>query len=300
MNKLKSVFIIAINIAAASNMVYALSQLFSDGFSLAWLGVAIAALSVGGYFANLYLYRTPRTSPRLTSISLIVAGGAALAISGALMGAANGWRAVIYSLLMLALWLIYDFWYSRLGRADNNLLVVGETLPSFALQDANGNEVHSDSFRGQPALFMFYRGNWCPLCMAQIREVAGLYRELAERGVQTALISPQPHEHTRRLAQKFDVPFRFLVDVGNQVARQLHIVHENGIPAGFGLMGYAAETVYPTVIMTDASGKIILADLTDNYRLRPEPQTFLQLIDEQIRHPIAATNGQRTNRMSTG
>ncbi len=280
MNKLKSIFIIAINLAAAANSIYALIRLFNEGFSLAWLGVALSALAVGGYFANLYLYRTPRTSPRLTGMSLIVGAGVILAIIGAFMDAANSWRVIIYSLLMLILWLIYDLWYSHLSRGSNNSLCVGNMLPPFTLQDEAGNTVNSDAFRGQPALFMFYRGNWCPLCMAQIREVAAAYRDLAQRGVQVALISPQPHEHTRRLAQKFDVPFRFLVDVGNQAARQLHIAHENGVPAGFGVMGYAAETVFPTVIITDASGKIILADLTDNYRLRPEPQTFLQALDK--------------------
>jgi hypothetical protein len=33
----------------------------------------------------------------------------------------------------------------------------------------------------------------------------------------------------------------------------------------------------PTIIMTNASGKIIFADLTDNYRIRPEPETFLEV-----------------------
>jgi len=38
--------------------------------------------------------------------------------------------------------------------------------------------------------------------------------------------------------------------------------------------------ILPTVIITDAEGKIIFADLTDNYRVRPEPDTFLKVIDE--------------------
>ena len=38
-----------------------------------------------------------------------------------------------------------------------------------------------------------------------------------------------------------------------------------------------SDTVMPTVIMTDASGTIIFADLTDNYRVRPEPDVFLEV-----------------------
>lgn len=44
--------------------------------------------------------------------------------------------------------------------------------------------------------------------------------------------------------------------------------------------GHEADTVYPTVIITDADNKIIFADLTDNYRIRPEPETFIRVLDE--------------------
>lgn len=281
-NRLKSIFIIILNLAAVGNGVYALVRLLTHGFNLAWLGVAIAAWTVGGYTLNLYRYRTPRTSQHLTITSLVVIFGAILVLVGAPSDKDAGWRAIVYSALMLVLWLLYVSWYSRLDRVHNELLIVGKKLPVFSVQDEEGNKIKSDSFGGQPALFMFYRGNWCPLCMAQLREAAAAYRELAARGVQVILISPQPAGHTRRLAQKFDVPFRFLVDVGNQAARQLNLAHKNGIPAGYELLGYDRETVYPTVIITDASGKIIFADLTDNYRLRPEPQTFLRAIDELL------------------
>ncbi|MCP4425574.1 MAG: redoxin domain-containing protein [Chloroflexi bacterium] len=268
-----------LNLAAVANSIYALIRLFNQEADLAWAGVAIAGLAVSSYTLSLYRYRTPRTGKQLTGLSVIIAVGVGLSIAGTALGAADGWRAVIYSALMLVLWLLYVSWYSRLDRGQNNLLVVGKTLPSFSLQNSGGRGISSDSFRGQPALFMFYRGNWCPLCMAQIREVADQYRELAARGVQVVLISPQSHGHTRRLAQQFDVPFQFLVDVDNQAARQLRIAHENGIPAGYQVIGYDSETVFPTVIIIDASGKIILVDLTDNYRLRPEPQIFLRALD---------------------
>ena len=35
----------------------------------------------------------------------------------------------------------------------------------------------------------------------------------------------------------------------------------------------------PTILITDAGGKLIFADLTDNYRVRPEPETFLKILD---------------------
>lgn len=49
---------------------------------------------------------------------------------------------------------------------------------------------------------------------------------------------------------------------------------------GMEVLGYDSDTVMPTVIMTDATGKILFADLTDNYRLRPEPETFLKVFSQ--------------------
>jgi len=114
--------------------------------------------------------------------------------------------------------------------------------------------------------------------MAQIKEIAVQYQQLADHGVQIVLISPQPHKHTQKLAQRFEVPFIYLVDSGNKVARQLNLLAKNGLPFGMQLLGYDSDTVMPTVIITDDEGKIIFADLTDNYRVRPEPETFMRVL----------------------
>ena len=93
------------------------------------------------------------------------------------------------------------------------------------------------------------------------------------------LISPQPHGYSKSLAEKYKLNFKFLTDVNNKVAKQLNIFAKNGIPTGFQALGYDIDTVLPTVIITDINGKIVFADLTNNYRVRPEPETFLKVID---------------------
>ena len=113
--------------------------------------------------------------------------------------------------------------------------------------------------------------------MAQIREIADGYKALADRGAQVALVSPQSHENTVELASRFDVPFVFLTDPGNKAARKLDIAMDDGVP--LGITGYDPETVMPTVIITSANGRIIFLDQTDNYRVRPEPGTFIEALD---------------------
>jgi hypothetical protein len=34
------------------------------------------------------------------------------------------------------------------------------------------------------------------------------------------------------------------------------------------------------VVITNARGEILFADLTDNYRVRPEPSTFVEVLND--------------------
>jgi peroxiredoxin len=100
--------------------------------------------------------------------------------------------------------------------------------------------------------------------------------------VNTVLISPQPQKQTKNLVNTFELNFHFLVDHKNKVAKNLEILAKNGLPARFQILGYDSDTVMPIVIITYKEGKLIFADLTENYSMRPEPETFFQIIKESI------------------
>jgi len=237
------------------------------------------------FIGNLFLYRTARTSENLNFLFLIPIAMLLLAITGIIYSATTFSNALFPLVAMLTAVvgnLVYVFWYSRFGREKNTLLEVGKSLPEFSLKDAAGNVVSSKEMGSQASLIMFYRGNWCPLCMAQIKEVAAQYRELEARGIKIYMVSPQSEGRTDSLAKRFDVNMNFLIDENNQAADTLQIKAENGLPMGLQVLGYDSDTVMPTVVMTNDKGVIIFADLTDNYRVRPEPEDFLKVFDAQV------------------
>lgn len=279
MNKLKSLYVAPFMTFMTVLGVWSLIALLNDGFSFGWAGAALIAVPflifLGGAMA---LKRTARTSQRLPVLIGFTLVGTMLAIFGLIEGEAA--PPAIMALIGGIGFLIYDFWYSQLGRTPSDAIAVGNKLPDFEVQDEAGITVRAADFIGAPAVFLFFRGNWCPLCMAQIKEVAGRYDELAQLGASVCLVSPQSHAQTQKLAAKFDVPFRFLVDVGNQAAKTLKIDHIAGLPKGMEALGYDSDTVLPTVIVTDKDGTILFADQTDNYRVRPEPDTFISILKE--------------------
>ena len=278
-NQSKAIYVSSYITFALVLSIYGFKTLVVNGFLFQTLAYVIVGIAVTFFFARLFIAPVARTKQNPTLQASFIGMGMMIGIYGMLTEPIS--MLSIGLLLSVVIgWIIYLKWYSTFDdRNENDLLKVGQILPHFSLENGSKKTISSDQFKGQPAIYIFYRGNWCPLCMAQIKEIAGEYQELEKRGVQTILVSPQPHKYSKSLAKKFNVGFHFLVDLNNKVARQLGILSENGLPLGLQVFGYENDTVLPTVLITDSRGKILFADLTDNYRIRPEPSTFLAILD---------------------
>lgn len=282
MNRVKSVFIGMYPMIAMGIMGWSAWRLYATRDAIAWIGPLLTVVPFMMFLSRVMMLRdVARTSGSFPGMNALAWTGVSVSVYAAFGRDARGDAlplalAVVGAMAFLA----YSVWYSRFGRTASAKLAVGSTLPELALKRADGGAFDTRILRGKPAIIFFYRGNWCPLCMAQVKEVAARYREIADLGARVLLVSPQPHENTAALARRFDVPFDFLTDEGNGAARLLDIEMKNGLPIGMGMLGYDADTVFPTVIVLDGAGVIRWVDQTDNYRVRPEPETFLPMVRE--------------------
>ena len=276
MHMLKSIYISTYITGSVSGLVVALVMMTRVGGTSAWLGTVVACAAPVLFFAGVFVIPVARTSPNLhavlgagvfgTLLSVVLGGGQPS--SATLVAATDG---VVGTLL-------YVYWYSRFDAPKGSPLRAGARLPEFPLVE-RGMEVASPALLGKPALWIFYRGNWCPLCVAQIGEICAQYRDLAKRGIEVFLVSPQPEQNTAALASRCDAPMRFMTDRGNRAAATLGILVKAGIPAGLQALGYDSDTPRPTVFITAGDGTIAYCDLTDNYRVRPEPAQYLPVLE---------------------
>jgi peroxiredoxin len=280
---LKSIFISALVSWLAVVSIYAIVQVLRGAEPLlSWLGLALSAFGPLVFFIKAFLFKSPRTSRHPVEFSILSGLGLVITMAmsyrfGQAAGSIHAWAG-----FTLLTWLVYLRWYSVFRGRDARALSVGSALPEFRLESLQGHTVSSESFKAKPHLLLFYRGNWCPFCTAQIEELAAGYKRLEESGVTVVLISSQSIKKNQSLASKFDVPMVFLRDRNNTAAKQLGIDHKWGTPMGLQLLGYASDTVLPTVILTNSEGNIVFSDQTDNYRVRPDPQTFESLLNKSL------------------
>ena len=275
MSAWKRYFPIPYLILGTAAIVHLVSHLVrSPEAGLAWVGALVAVVPLVSFMLSLAVIKRARTFRHQYLIL-------ALAVVGTTMSFLDfespaSWYALFLGLVPT---FVYVFWYSVLNRSVPTPLQVGANMPELDLRDGDGHAVIPSE--GKYGLYMFVRGNWCPLCMAQVKEIAAQYRELEARGVEVFLISRQRAANSRSLARRFDAPIRFCVDEKGNLARQLGIEHVGGVPFLMEPLGYEADSVMPTVVITDPARRVIFADLTDNYRVRPDPSTFLEVLDAQ-------------------
>jgi peroxiredoxin len=276
---LKSIYVSAYMMAAIVVTVFAVRELLASGDVIAWVGVILTSAPLVLVIGWLMVFRNvARTSARLPVLIVLGLVGVAATLWRFLQGGSQS--ALILAVASFLGYLAYAYWYSSFRHRHSRQIEAGRFLPDFELTDIEGYPIASRSLTETPVIWIFYRGNWCPLCMAQIKELVAQYHQLQALGIRVALISPQPHKFTTELAKKFDVAFHFLTDENNRAARVLGIASPHGLPMGMQVLGYDSETVMPTVIITESGGRILWAHETDNYRIRPEPETYMSVLRE--------------------
>ena len=133
------------------------------------------------------------------------------------------------------------------------MLEISEQAPRFTLPDQTGKPVSLQGLlENGPVVLYFYPADFTPGCTKEACTIRDLHGELVAAGLQVAGISPQGTESHQRFAEKYQLPFLLLSDVGKAVIVDYGV---NG-PLGFGVRR-ATFLIDQDGIIRDA----VLADL---------------------------------------
>ena len=186
---------------------------------------------------------------------------------------------VVIILLLLGAW----FWVVKRGlRAVPDRLRPGRSLPDFRATDERGDPVRSTALHGSPTVILFVRGNWCPFCSAQVKDLTKYYKDIVDLGAKLVLLTPKPLETTRRVAEFFEVEFDFWLDESLMVSEELGLVQKSGVPGSYR-KEYGTDTVWPTALVVDADGIIRYTELSKHISDRPDPELLLRELRKTLK-----------------
>ncbi len=176
--------------------------------------------------------------------------------------------------------------------AAENALKEGARALDFTLPDARGNTVRlAHLLRQRPVVITFYRGQWCPYCHLALRAYQQAVPQVQAGRATLVAISPQTPDHSKALAEKLELTFTLLSDVGNWVARAYGIVftidkalrtaHRRigaNLPAFNGDDSW--ELPMAGTFLVDRSGTVRLAFVDPDFTRRLDPSVIVARLKE--------------------
>ncbi|HJT09583.1 MAG TPA: peroxiredoxin, partial [Candidatus Nitrosotalea sp.] len=92
------------------------------------------------------------------------------------------------------------------------MLSEGETVPDFALKDAEGKALKKSDLKGKKYVVYFYPKDFTPGCTTEAAEFARDYKKFKSAGIEIIGISPDDEESHKKFGEKMSVPFILLAD----------------------------------------------------------------------------------------
>jgi peroxiredoxin len=175
----------------------------------------------------------------------------------------------------------YLYYRLRGSRPVPERLRRGKPLPDFSALDESGKPLASRDLRGTPVVMIFVRGNWCPFCSRQVKNLTGYYKDIVDLGARLIFVTPKPQETTKRVAEFFNVELEFWLDESLAATRKLGLLLESAVPKDY-YGEYGRDTTWPASLVIDASGVIRYVELSKHIIDRPNPKTLLRELQKAI------------------
>jgi peroxiredoxin len=123
----------------------------------------------------------------------------------------------------------------------------GKPVPDFVLKDQAGKDFRLADQKGSKVLIVFYRGHWCPYCMAQLKDLAANQAKFEKLNVKIVAISPDAAEFGRKVWEKAaNQQFPVLSDPALKVIQSYGLFQEKGINK--------VDTAIRTSVLVDEKG----------------------------------------------
>ncbi len=168
---------------------------------------------------------------------------------------------------------------------------IGEKAPNFVLNNALGESVElNDLLKKGKVILTWYRGGWCPYCNMTLHELQQELPHFKANGASLIALTPELPDKSMSTAQKHDLEFEVLSDIGNKIAKAYGVVFRltdevaEMYNQSFGMSSYngdeSNELPLAATYIIEQNGEISYAFLDADYRNRAEPAELTTFLKE--------------------
>lgn len=237
-------------------------------------GLALAAASVLAVVGNLATHypkiksnRAPLRPRREQAVMLLALSlaGSGFFLQPGIVGYVLGGVAAILAMLFLVATATSDLPKKKLN------VNVGAIAPDFTATDASGHQFRLSDLRSRPVLLKFYRGFWCPYCVAELEQINRYAGEFEKLGVSLIAVSSDRVDELEPFARKHKWRIRLLADPALTIHRLYNVQSRKFTPK----RGPFRDLAIPTTILLDKEGRVLWIEQTTNFRVRPQADVVL-------------------------
>ncbi|HEY2386421.1 MAG TPA: peroxiredoxin family protein [Candidatus Binatia bacterium] len=168
---------------------------------------------------------------------------------------------------------------------------VGGPLLDFVAADDAGHPFDLASLRGHAVLLKFFRGHWCPYCVAELRRWEEMRPALETLGVRIVTVCADSAAAIRAGRAKHGLHATMLPDPDLAITDRYHLRNPRNFAPKPGLV---IPLPIPTTVLADAAGTVRWIDQATDYMRRSDPQRVLGTIRAALAPATKAPRDTRT------
>ena len=115
--------------------------------------------------------------------------------------------------------------FSVTAQADLKGLNINDNAPDFTAVDQNGKEFNLKSqLKKGAVVLVFYRGQWCPYCNKQLKQLEDSLSMILAKGASVVAITPEKPENVAKTITKTKATYPVLFDDGLKIMKSYDVL----------------------------------------------------------------------------
>lgn len=172
------------------------------------------------------------------------------------------------------------FFFSFKKEKSQTGLNIGDIAPDFIAKNQNGSDVNlkNQLVKGSVVL-IFYRGEWCPICNRQLKELEDSLSLITSKGANVIAVTPEKLEYVSKTIEKTKATYNIVSDENLQIMTAYKVNYKlsnskTKLYKTFGIdlkksNGTNSNNLpVPAVYIINKDGKIIYKYFDANYKNR--------------------------------